>query len=408
MNPESSPFTPGQPVPIEFFVGRVAEIEQLRSLVRAALKGRFKIGFVTGERGIGKTSLVSFVRHLSEREDQVAGAHVFLGGAKDVPDMIRRTLDRLLKDNVEKAWYSKIKDFFGKHVGEVGLFGISVELRLTHDDLQQLTHEFVPTIRHLLSKLKGDRKAFLLILDDINGLANSAEFANWLKSTVDEIATSVGGLNLCILVVGLEERRQDLLALQPSLDRVFAMTEIRPWDDAETSKFFTETFRIGSATVEADALKRMVQYTGGLPVIGHEIGDAVWRVAESTTITDSDAKAGIRQAAQIIGSKFLQPKVIDALRSPRYRSILRQIASSPFGFHFRRAELLKLLGPEDKKVLDNFLNRLKELGVIVPDIEAGAGCYRFANRLHYLYFQIESRKARSETKRGNGSPPFLY
>ncbi len=407
MNPEFSPFTPGQPVPIEFFVGRVAEIEQLRSMVRSAARGRFKIGFVTGERGIGKTSLVSFVRHLSEREDRVAGAHVFLGGARDVPDMIRRTLDRLLKENVEKPWYGKLKDFFGKHVGEVGLFGISVELKLTQNDLQQLMHEFVPTIRHLLAKLKGERKAFLLILDDINGLANSAEFANWLKSTVDEIATGEGGLNLCLLIVGLEERRQHLLALQPSLDRVFALTEIRPWDEAETARFFTETFGNVSATVEPDALKRMVHYTGGLPVIGHEIGDAVWRAASTTAITDSDARSGIRQAAEIIGSKFLQPKVIDALRSQRYRSIFRRIASSPFGFHFRRSELLELLGSDDKRVLDNFLNRLKSLDVIVPDPETGAGCYRFANRLHYLYFQIESRKAGAETKRGGGPSTFL-
>ena len=205
-----------------------------------------------------------------------------------------------------------------------------------------------------------------------------------------------------MLVVGLEERRQDLLALQPSLDRAFALTEIRPWDEAETASFFTETFRIGSATVEPDALKWMVQYTGGLPVIGHEIGDAVWRVAESPTITTPEALIGIHQAAQIIGSKFLQPKVIDALRSPRDRSILRRIAGNPFGFHFRRAEIIKLLDPEDKRVLDNFLNRFKEMGVIVPDGEAGAGCYRFANRSHDLYVQIESHGAGTEPKRRNG------
>lgn len=403
MSPESSPFSPGQPVPIEFFVGRVQEIEQLRSLVRSATKARFKIGFVTGERGIGKTSLVSFVRHLSEREDQIAGAHVFLGGTKSVPEMIRRTLDKLLKESIEKPWYGKIKDFFGKHVGEVGLFGISVELKLDQEDLKHLMHEFVPTVRQLLAKLKSERKAFLLILDDINGLANTQEFANWLKSTVDEIATSTEGLNLCMLIVGLEERRQELLAIQPSLDRVFSLTEIRPWDEAETSDFFTKTFRNGSATVADDALQWMVHYTGGLPVIGHEIGDAVWRVAETTAITDSDTRVGIHQAAQIIGSKFLQPKVIAALHSTRHRSILRRLASNPFGFHFRRADLIKLLGPDDKRVLDNFLNRLKELGVIVSDAEAGAGAYHFTNRLHYLYFQIESRKAGAEPRRRKGS-----
>ncbi len=114
-----------------------------------------------------------------------------------------------------------------------------------------------------------------------------------------------------------------------------------------------------------------------------------------------------RVGRQAPGSKFLQPEVIDALRSPRHRSILRRIASGPFGFHFRRAELLERPGPDDKKVLDNFLNRLKDPGVIVPDIEAGAGRYRFANRLHYLDFPVESRKAGAGTKRGNGPSPFL-
>ena len=398
MTPESSPFSPGMPVPYEFFVGRVAEIERLRSMVRASLKGKFKIGFVTGERGIGKSSLVSFVRHLSEREDAVASAHVFLGGAKDVPDMIRRTFDRLLKENIERPWYGKLKDFFGQYVREVGLFGISVELKLTADDLANLAHEFVPTIRHLLTKLKGERKSFLLILDDINGLANSEEFANWLKSTVDEIATGLDGLALCVLVVGLEEKRQALLQLQPSLDRVFELIDIRPWSDEEATEFFRTTFEKGSAKADLKAIDMMVKFTGGLPVLGHEIGDAVWRKADGPVITVGDAVAGIMMAATVIGPKFLKPKVIEALRSPQYRSILRKLAETGVSFSFRRADIIKRLDGEEKKVVDTFLKRMRDLGAIVQDGEAGAGCYRFANRLHYLYFTIESREASKEKK----------
>lgn len=398
MTPESSPFSPGMPVPYEFFVGRVAEIERLRSMVRASLKGKFKIGFVTGERGIGKSSLVSFVRHLVEREDAVASAHVFLGGAKDVPDMIRRTFDRLLKENIERPWYGKLKDFFGQYVREVGLFGISVELKLTADDLANLAHEFVPTIRHLLTKLKGERKSFLLILDDINGLANSEEFANWLKSTVDEIATGLDGLALCVLVVGLEEKRQALLQLQPSLDRVFELIDIRPWSDEEATEFFRTTFEKGSAKADLKAIDMMVKFTGGLPVLGHEIGDAVWRKADGPVITVGDAVAGIMMAATVIGPKFLKPKVIEALRSPQYRSILRKLAETGVSFSFRRADIIKRLDGEEKKVVDTFLKRMRDLGAIVQDGEAGAGCYRFANRLHYLYFTIESREASKEKK----------
>ena len=57
-------------------------IERLRGLVRAADRGVFKIGFITGERGIGKSSLASFVRCLCERDGDVTGCHVYpRGGA---------------------------------------------------------------------------------------------------------------------------------------------------------------------------------------------------------------------------------------------------------------------------------------------------------------------------------------
>ncbi len=242
MNPESSPFSPGQPVPIEFFVGRVGEIERLRGMVEASLGGRFRIGFVTGERGIGKSSLVSFVRHLVAREKEVAGSHVFLGGVRDLPEMVRRTFDRVLKDSIEKPWHSKVREFFGKHVRDVGLFGVSVELSVSQQDLSTIAHDFVPSIRRLLDKLSGDRRALLLILDDINGLASCEGFANWLKSVVDEIATSGQKLALCLLIVGLEERRQELVSLQPSLARVFELIEIKPmrctsgWNRSEPSE----------------------------------------------------------------------------------------------------------------------------------------------------------------------------
>ena len=52
-------------MPVEFFVGRQDAIKRLRGLVRAADRGVFKIGFISGERGIGKSSLASFVRHVT-------------------------------------------------------------------------------------------------------------------------------------------------------------------------------------------------------------------------------------------------------------------------------------------------------------------------------------------------------
>ena len=79
MDLETSPFSPGQTVPVGSFVGRTKQIEYLRGMVRTSATGRLKAGFVTGERGIGKRSLGSFISVLSETEDIAAGFHVHLG-----------------------------------------------------------------------------------------------------------------------------------------------------------------------------------------------------------------------------------------------------------------------------------------------------------------------------------------
>ncbi len=52
------------------------------------------------------------------------------------------------------------------------------------------------------------------------------------------------------------------------------------------------------------------------------------------------------------------------------------------------------LTPDEKEVMDNFLQRMKELGAIVSDEQLGT--YRFLNQLHALYFPMESQRAKQE------------
>ena len=389
MQPDASPFRPGQPVPAEFFVGRQDAIERLRGLVRAADRGVFKIGFISGERGIGKSSLASFVRHLSEREGAVAGCHVSLGGVHDLHEMARRTFDRLLKDSIDRPWYRHVASFFGDRVRKVGLFGVSVELALSNDDLRTISDNFVHSIRQLLNTV-ADKSSLLLILDDINGLANSTDFANWLKSIVDEVATSQQTTRLCFLVVGLEERRQELIRNQPSLARVFDLVDIAPWSDDEVAQFYRRSFAQENAMLPAGGLEYLVRNTGGLPVLAHEIGDAVWHAARTPTIAHDEIVEGVYQAAEIIGRKLLEPQVFRAIQSDRYRSILRKMAGESLRMSFHRGDLAARLEEEERRVLDNFLRRMRSLGALEIDPET-RGSYRFPNRLYALYFGMQAQ-----------------
>ena len=83
-SPESSPFTPGRPAPHDVFVGRSAQLEALRVMSARAAQGKFELGFVTGERGIGKSSLALLARDRAEVQNGVVGAHVNLSDVDEL------------------------------------------------------------------------------------------------------------------------------------------------------------------------------------------------------------------------------------------------------------------------------------------------------------------------------------
>jgi len=394
MAKEYSPFTPGVPVSAEFFVGRRAEAERLRRMAAETSGGRLRVAFLSGERGIGKSSLAAMVRAVGERESGLLGLHTFLGGVSTLEELARRIFDRLLKESVGKAWHSKVKDFFGSRIREVGLFGLSMEFEAPDRDLRRLLSGFRPALQTLLAGLAGEKKGLFLVLDDINGLAEREEFAHWLKSLVDEIATSEPPCPLFLLLVGVEDKRQSLIRLQPSLARVFEVLEVEPLSQAECAEFFRTSFGKAGVTVQDGALETLTRFSGGLPVLAHEIGHATFLQDGDDDIDGEDAIRGVTAAADVVGRKHLEPQVFAALRSGKYRSILRKLAWTPSDLEFRRSGLRGKLDPAETKVLDNFLTRMKKLGVIRPDPGAGPGAYRFINQLHRVYFWLEAERAR--------------
>lgn len=389
MTKEYSPFTPGIPVPLEFFVGRIEEIQSILASGRKALAlNTLERLFVFGERGIGKSSICKFAMTVAEREFDFLGLHVYLGGVTSLEEMVRRIFERLLRESVDKPWYQKTKEFLGNHIRQLDIFGLAVEFSATERDLARAAGDFVPALKNLLAKLLPEKKGLLIILEDLNGLAASEVFANWLKSFIDEMATAENPIPLVFILAGLAERRQQLIAKQPSLDRVFELIEIKRFSTEETREFYERMFGKVNVKITDEALRLLVRLSGGFPVFMHELGDAVFKIDIDNRVDENDALQGILRGAQIIGAKYVEPNVLAAIRSRNYQHILKKVAHKPFEPHFSRKEVVSRLTSSEANVFDNFLRKMEKLGAIKKDKERGAGSYAFTSELYYLFFWL--------------------
>ena len=391
-NRESSPFTPGYPVPVELFVGRAQQIREILRYIDQVSAGKQENVFLVGDRGIGKSSLASFLRYYVNTQTDILGVHVFLGGTSTLEEMVHHIFEQILKETKGQPIFRNIGKFFGKYIREIGLFGISVSFSPPEDDLRELVRKFPEALNNLLDEIKEQKKGLFIILDDINGLVEKSEFANWYKSFVDEIATHYKNFPVFMMLIGLPEKRDKLSNLQPSLMRIFRVVEVGKLSDKEVEDFLLKAYQKVNMKIEPDALNLLVRYSSGLPIFMHEIGDATFWADTDGIIDKKDATNGILVAAQKVGEKYLDPNVYRAIRSQRYKSILRKLGEMKISRTFKKKDIEAKLNAEERKVLHNFLMKLRKLGVIEIDVEEERGTYKFVNEIYPIYIQMESER----------------
>jgi len=161
--------------------------------------------------------------------------------------------------------------------------------------------------------------------------------------------------------------------------------------DSESEEFFRNMFGKININVASEAMFLMAGLSGGLPMLMHEIGDAVFWQNTDNHIDEKDALIGIQQAAQAVGRKYIDHQVSKLLRSKSYSLILRIIhKKAPVGGWFNRRQILEALPSTEQKNLDNFLQRGRKPGII--QMTEVRGEYKFVNPLHQLYAWSEVKK----------------
>jgi len=387
-----SPFTPGRPVPAEFFVGRKEQVNEILRYIASSVRSEhLESILIYGDRGIGKSSLAICVSELADRKYDIVPVHISLAGTTELLDTLQTIIIQTIKKIGKSRWFEKVESAFGKHIKKVGLWGFEVEVNIGKKELLSSVNNFDMPLKSICEKIaNAGKKGLVLVLDDINGLVDKSDFANWYKGFSDGMAINRTKLPVSIIMITTKTQRERLCELQPSLMRIFRPAKVERLSDKEVGNFFPRIFTELGMHLDNEALSLMTDFSSGLPIMMQEIGDAVFWFDNDGKISHDDAANGVLNAADKVGEKYLTPTVFNALKSEKYRSILRLFGRMRIGTHFTKSEIEEHLNEKEKKVLHNFLSKMKKLEVIQSDFEGGLGTYQFTNELYHLYIMIEA------------------
>jgi hypothetical protein len=408
----ASPFYPDQPVPVEFFVGRQPQIDHIMTQGAGQVAhGKPVTIYIQGDYAIGKSSLASYILEATEKEFDLHGIYVPLGGTNTMEDVAQRILEATIRSGLENVAKGKtIFHWLSRYISKVQLFNVTFNT----DELRKEVPNLASTLGMLGFLAEAHNrlqetgtKGICLILDEINGITSNTDFAHFVKGVVDTNAVAPivprQPVPLLLILCGVEQRRRDMIERLPPVGRVFDVVEVERMTTEEVRQFYLRAFNSVNMTIEQPAMRSLVSFSSGHPKIMQLIGNRVFWIDTDRTVDQADVMASFAPAIDEFGKKYVEHQVYQALQSMDYRAILVKISgSTDMTGRFRRAEIIPGLTDSEKRKLDNLIQRLKDLNVIHSPVR---GEYSFADPMVRLYIYLTHWELNGPSRLG-GSAEF--
>ncbi|MDW8215079.1 MAG: AAA family ATPase [Roseiflexaceae bacterium] len=354
---------PDSPSATPLFIGRDDELQQLADLMRSAAQGRGRIVFVSGQPGIGKTSLVQ--EAVSRSGDEPSDMHVFWGycqPARSIGDRHpylpwRHILAAAALRLVECAG---VADWLGR------LTPLVPDLIRLRPDLIAPSQPDAAALRSAIQQgiqALALHTTLILIIEDAHWIDT------WSLEVLTELADICPSLPLLIVVTHRSGIiTPSLLSAKRTLRRQRCALDIhiQPFTPFETNRFLEQA--CAQETINAETLEEISRYTGGVPLFLRE------------------AAASLRDSHHLKrrGLTGLRDSLRMRLRDIGERNRQMLEAAAILGFSFADDELQQMLG-WTPAAYASALDDLHARRLLIDTVTHGANDYAFA---HHLIHEI--------------------
>ncbi len=367
MDPRTNPYNPGAGLRPAALAGRDNDIEAFEILADRAQRGLISRSIVfSGLRGVGKTVLLS---ELAGRALERRWLVVQIEAEHTQPDHFAAALATELANAArrQKHWRTrttdKVKDALGSIVSfqaAVGAEGISLgfERLPGHADSGNIQFDLVDLAETVGTAAREDDIGVVVLIDEMQELTADQ------MSAVCRSCHRAGQMAVPWFVIGggLPNLPTRLAEAESYAERLFDYRRIDRLSSADATLALTEPAAAHDVAWDRDAIRFVLDESGGYPYFLQQFGKSVWDAAAGPhTITLDDTTIGITEGQQQLDNGFYASRWERATKAER--EFLRSMAPDA-GRPSRISDITDRLGKTSSRALGPARANLIAKGIV--------------------------------------------
>lgn len=405
-----NPFKPDYPIPPDMFAGRGEEINQFLRGIYHTKNNRPRHFLITGERGIGKSSLIQLYDFLAKGDIQLRtddyGEFCFVTVnltiekntdlATFVGLMMNEMANSLADIEIFRSVVDKIKELL--YSLKIANSGIDRPERATHPAIvtNDFSHHLAKAARRISDAEAGEqaRHGVVFFIDEADNAGPEMNLGSFIKTVTEKLQRN-GCENVMFVLAGLPELTKTLRDSHPSSLRVFTMQEIKVLESEECDNVIDRAIEEGNrinkaqTTIAEDAKALISKSSEGYPHFIQQFGYSAYERNSNGIISADDVEDSIRQAIESIGMRYYEDAYRGQIQSDEYRKVLGIMAEHKDSWVKKSEIKAEFSGKEQN--LSNALHVLTSRKIIMKDASR-RGEYRLPQKAFAAWIKLFSQQ----------------
>jgi Cdc6-like AAA superfamily ATPase len=396
-----NPFEPFGPVNPGCFVGRIDELRRLKSSLVQTTAGRPANFMITGERGIGKTSLLNYLKYAAEGLIPIDGATLSFVVIDTDVDQYTTQLGLIgkIQLGLEKALekHEAAREFMKKAWGfiqRIEASGIRIgDAKKEPDELllDQFSYSLAETATRICSEqgegslwnTKAD--GILILIDEADNSSKALQLGSFFKLLAERLQRRNCN-RIMFGLAGLPDLQRVLRESHPSSLRIFEELVLDRLSASEVNTVIDMCLSAGNKSngirtqITAEARNVLVAFSEGYPHFIQQFGYSAFDRDSDNIIDEQDVMDGAfgqRGAFEQIGNRYYRNDFYDKIQKESYRQVLRIMAENLDDWVSKKEIRKKFKGSTSN--LNNAISALRKRKIVLSK-EGELGTYRLQHK----------------------------